>query len=103
MAADLCYSAAFGRAAVQRYILANDVVITNLQPGVFSVVGEVSRFGTDGAEGKKAVVRADFCWPMDDHVGYQLAILSQFHARADDTIRSHGAGRVHLGFGIYDC
>src|ERR1041384_1420452 len=103
MAADLCYSAAFGRAAVQRYILADDVVITNLQPGVFSVVGEVLRFGTDGAEGKKAVVCADLLWPMDDHVLYRLAIYYQFHARADDTILSLAAGRVHLGFGIYHC
>src|SRR5882672_4012789 len=94
VAADAGQSAAFDGTAVDSDELANLVVITDFQARRLAGVSQILGRHPDRAEGKEAVVRADFGWPFDGYVGNQTAAFAQFDLGPDHTIRADLAGSM---------
>src|SRR5260370_25878675 len=102
MAADARHAAAFDGAAVDGDALADDVVISHLQPRFFPAITDVLRLNPDGAEGAEAVMRADLRRAVDRHVRDPLAVFSQLDLGADYAIMPNRARRRYLRARIND-
>src|SRR5436305_1089752 len=103
MAADSSDSATLGRATIDGYTLADDVLVANLDAASFTAEAQILRFDADGAKRKKTVTRADLCRAVDDNMRNQLTALAQFHICADDTIRAYRTRHRNLCRWINDC
>ena len=102
VAADASHPAALDRAPVDGDKLANLVVVADLEPRGFAGVGDVLRRHADRAEGKEAIVRADFRRSFDGDVRNQMAAFAQFDLRPNHAIGADLAGGMDLGAGIDD-
>src|SRR5258708_35649020 len=63
-AADAGEAAAFHRAAADGDVLANLIVVADLQARGLAFVGSILRRHADGGEREESVVRADLGWPV---------------------------------------
>src|SRR5579863_4023192 len=102
MAADSRYAAAFDGSAIDGHVLANFVVIANIEPRGLALVGDILRRHADGAIGKKGITRADFRRTFYGHMRKEPAILAQLNVGPNNTIRTHLARRRNLRLGIND-
>src|SRR5579884_746782 len=103
MAADLGRAAAFCCSSVDSDVLANHIVVANLDSGLFAFVRQVLRLNTNGAKREKPVVGTNFRLAMDHHMRHQLAVFAKFHARIHNAIRPNGTGLWDNSSGINDC
>src|SRR5579859_1144738 len=103
VAPDGGHAAAFDRAPIDGRVFANHIVAAHFQPRLFSFVAQVLGFAADGAEREEPVVPADLRRAVNHHMRNQLALLSQFHVRAQDAVWPHRAGGMHVCLGINDC
>src|SRR5262245_9820901 len=87
MATHAGHATAFDGPAVEGDALADHVVIADLQVHLLAAETDVLRLAANGAEGKEAVMRSDLGWSVHGNMRDQLAVFSQFHARADHAIR----------------
>src|SRR5258708_4109852 len=99
-AADAGEAAAFHRAAADGDVLANLIVVADLQARGLAFVGSILRRHADGGEREESVVRADFGWPIDGNVRDQATALSEFDASTDHAVRAYLARSWEFGFRI---
>src|ERR1700678_2008186 len=92
----------FDRSPIDRDILADLVVLANLQPRGLAFVGHILRCHPNRTEGEKNVVRADLRWPLDGNVRNQPAVPTQFDVRSDHAVWANLARRRDLRLRIDD-
>ena len=89
--ADSSAAPAFHCAAVDGDILADFVMIANLQPCRFARIGDVLRRQAYRSEREKAIVRANFRGAFEGDVRNQTAALAKLDLGADHAIRPNRA------------
>ena len=70
-------------AAMDRGVLAEDVVIADFEPGRLAEVFEILGFPTDGCEGEKLVAAPEFRVSFEHDMRMQDTLVAQLHIRAD--------------------
>src|SRR5437762_9464714 len=93
MIPDSCVPTAAFCSAVNIHILAKDVVVAYRKKRFFAFELEVLRLESDGSEWVELIVLADRRGPVDDHVGFEAATLSNLHTVADAAVRPD----AHIG------
>jgi hypothetical protein len=73
--------------AVNGYIFANSIAVTNLKPGVFTCVFLVLGFESQRGKRIDAVVFAEDGAPTNDYVRTNIAIGGNLNISADNTVR----------------
>ena len=86
--ADRGDGAAAHRAAMQRGVLADDVVVADDKPRRFAFDRKILRRAAETDERKDSVVRAKFGVALDEDVCDQLGAFADLHIRADHTARA---------------
>ena len=71
-----------------RDVFANDVVVTDHQAGIFTLVLFILRFTADARVGENAVAFTDFSVAQNVHVRNQLRARADLHLRTDHTKRT---------------
>src|SRR3954453_4636981 len=89
MAADFGQPSTLHSAAVDRHVLADLIVIPDLQPRRFALVGHILRRHADCGEREESIVHTNPGGPFNRHVGYKMTALAKFDVRSDHAIRTH--------------
>ena len=100
IAADARYPAAATGAPVQGYTLANDIVITYLQPGLLTYILLVRRVFTYGTELIDLIIATDAGVRADDDIGSDVGVGTDTDIWPDNTLGSNTSSCIELSFGI---
>jgi hypothetical protein len=101
--ADPRYAAALDTAAMDRNILANQVVVSDRQGGVLASVAEILGSRADIGERTNLVAGPDHRGTADHGMGLDHGIGTDPHAFTYYDIRTDAYRGIEFGAGIYNC
>jgi hypothetical protein len=96
VAANLSDAAAFCGSAIQRDVLADLVMVADLETCRLALIGNVLRRHTNRTKGKESVVGANFRRALDRDVRDQVTVLSEVDIRTNYAVRANLARRGNL-------
>ena len=102
VAAHASHASALCRGAVNGDVLADHVVIANLQSSGFALVGNVLRGKADRTKRIELIIRTDFRRPFKRNVRAEVTTFAEFDIGANRAVRADIAGGREPGFGIED-